>query len=329
MSDVYKLDRDWERGVIGYPDPAIEILDRRFAACIIPATAIQRLWTGGSWLEGPVWFGDMRTLLWSDIPNNRILRWSETTGRTDVFRSPSGFSNGQTRDQQGRLLSCLQGERCIARTEHDGRIVKLVTHHEGKRLNSPNDVIVDRAGAIWFSDPGYGINSDFEGDRADAELPTRVYRLDPVTGNCDVVLEDIARPNGLCFSPDQSRLYLVDTGCTDDPAYSREIMVFDVVDGTRLTNRRVLCDMAPARGDGIRCDVKGNLWAASSFGGPHQNGVKVFAPDGSAIGIIHLPEPCSNLCFGGRKNFTLFMTCGQSLYSLVTNTSAATFSAES
>jgi gluconolactonase len=323
MTDPYKLGRDWLDGVVGYPDPAVEVLDQRFTSCIIPASSIRRLWTGGRWVEGPVWFGDHQILLWSDIPNDRIMRWAQSTGSTEVFRTPSGFSNGQCRDHCGRLLSCLQGERKVVRTEHDGSITTLASHCDGKRLNGPNDIIVDPRGIIWFTDPGYGISSDFEGERAEPELPNRVYRLHPESRACEAVIDGVARPNGLCFSPDYRHLYLVDTGCTDDPSYSREILVFDISADGIPQNRRSFCDMAPARGDGIRCDRNGNLWAASSFGGPGQDGLKVFAPDGTMIGLIHLPEPCSNLCFGGRKSSTLFMTAGQSIYALITNTGPA------
>jgi gluconolactonase len=312
----YRLDRDWTADVIGYPDPAIEVRDPRFERWRLLPASLERLWTGGRWTEGPAWFGDARCLLFSDIPNERILGWSEVTGAVTVYREPSGCANGNTRNRQGRLVTCEQGNRRLTRTEIDGTLSVLMDRFEGQRLNGPNDVVVHPDGHVWFTDPGYGLLSNYEGRRAPFELPTRVYRLDPASGAASVVIETLTRPNGLCFSPDGARLYVVDTGCTDDPDHHRNIMVYDVADGARVLNERPFCDMAPGRSDGIRCDVDGNLWAASSFGGPDSNGVRIFAPDGTEIGMIHLPEPCSNLCFGGLKRNRLFMTGGQSLYSL-------------
>jgi gluconolactonase len=214
------------------------------------------------------------------------------------------------------LITCEQGDRQVTRTELDGTISVLIDSFDGKRLNAPNDVIVHQDGHVWFSDPGYGILSNYEGSRAPFELPTRVYRLDPSTGRATVAIEGLTRPNGLCFSPAFDRLYVVDTGCTDDPRHHRNIMVYDIESGAAAVNGRAFCDMSPGRSDGIRCDMDGNLWAASGFGGEDSNGVFVFAPDGTGIGRIHLPEPCSNLCFGGVKRNRLFMTGSQSLYAL-------------
>ncbi len=316
VNDLFGRDRDWAAGVVGYPDPAVEVLDPRFNVCRVLAAGIERLWTGGRWLEGPVWFGDARQLLFSDLPNDRILRWCAQTGQTTIFRTPTEFTNGNARDRQGRLLSCRQGDRSIARTEHDGTVTVLMDRFDGKRLNGPNDIICHPDGQIWFTDPGYGTLSDYEGHRGDAELPTRIYRLDPESGVAIVADESLRRPNGLCFSGDLRRLYAVDTGCTDDPGHSRQIQVFDVADSGRLRSRRDFCDMAPGRSDGIRCDSVGNLWAASGFGGAENDGVHVFAPDGTRIARIHLPEPCANLCFGGIKRNRLFMVASQSLYSI-------------
>lgn len=306
----------WGQTIVRYPDPAVEVLDERFLPSYLASAVVERLWTGGRWTEGPVWFGDGRFLLWSDIPNNRMLRWCEETGQVSVFRSPANYSNGNTRDLQGRLLTCEHGTRRLTRTEHDGSLTVLLDRFAQKRLNAPNDVIVAADGAIWFTDPGYGILLNYEGERAAFELPTNVYRLDPTTGQVTVVADDFAKPNGLCFSPDERLLYIVDTGATHTLGWPRHIRVFDVVDGRSLANGRVFVDTAPGLADGIRCDRAGNLWASAGWGGAGYDGVHVFAPDGDRIGRIHLPEACSNLCFGGVKKNRLFMTASQSLYAL-------------
>ena len=317
------MNRSWDGGPVRYPDPAIEILDPRFKNYAIGNSAVERLWTGCRWAEGPVWFGDGRYLLWSDIPNNRILRWTEETGEVSVYRSPSNNSNGNTRDKQGRLITCEHGARRVTRTEHDGTITVLMDRFEGKRLNAPNDVVVHEDGHVWFTDPGYGIILNYEGHRAAFELPTNVYRLNPDTGEATVVAGELEKPNGLCFSPDYSRLYLVDTGASHKPDHSRHIRVYDVVEGSSLANGRDFCDMAPGTSDGIRCDIDGNLWASAGWGGEGFDGVHVFSPDGGLIGRIHLPEVCANLCFGGVKKNRLFMAGSQSLYSLYVETQGA------
>lgn len=324
--DECRLDRDWTGGVVGYPDPAIEVLDPAYARFFIPAAAIERLWTGGRWTEGPVWFGDSRSLLFSDIPNERILCWSEVTGEVTVYRFPSNSANGNTRDRQGRLITCEQGTRSVTRTEIDGSVTVLIDRFDGKRLNSPNDAVVHPDGHIWFSDPGYGILSNYEGVIAEAELPTRVYRLDAETGEAEVATEELTRPNGLCFSPDYSLLYVVDTGCTDDATHHRNVIVYDVAGGRRLSKGRAFCDLAPGRSDGIRCDVHGNLWSASGFGGPATNGVQMFSPQGERVATIHLPEAVSNLCFGGIKRNRLFITGSQSLYALFVESQGVPYS---
>ncbi|OUC06562.1 gluconolactonase [Litorilinea aerophila] len=310
------VERDWEGGPVRYPDPAVEVLDERFRPYRLGNAAVERLFTGLRWGEGPAWFGDARHLIFSDIPNNRLLRWSEETGTVTVFRSPSNYANGNTRDRQGRLITCEHGTRRVTRTEYDGRITVLMDRYQGKRLNAPNDVVVHSDGAIWFTDPGYGSLLNYEGEKGEQELPPYVYRLDPVTGQATVVADDFVKPNGLCFSPDESRLYIVDTGVSHTPGGPSHIRVFDVVEGRRLTNGRVFVEMAPGTADGIRCDVDGNLWVAAGWGGPGYDGAHCYAPDGVRIGQVHLPEPCSNLCFGGVKKNRLFMTCGQSLYAL-------------
>jgi len=314
------MNRDWDHNFVRYPDPAVEVIDPRFEKYKLGTAAVERLWTGGRWTEGPVWFGDGRYLLFSDIPNNRMMRWSEETGQVSLFRSPANNSNGHTRDRSGRLISCEHRTRRVTRTEYDGSLTVLMDHFEGRSLNAPNDVVVYPDDHIWFTDPGYGILMNYEGHKAEFELPTRVYRLNPETGEATVATEELEKPNGLCFSPDYTKLYLVDTGASHKPDHPRHIRVYDVVDNARLVNGRVFCDMAPGLGDGVRCDIDGNLWAAATWGGEGYDGVHIFAPDGDLIGKIHLPEVCANLCFGGAKRNRLFMTASQSLYALYVET---------
>jgi gluconolactonase len=298
-----------------YPDPAIQIIDQSFARYRLASTKVERLATGFRWAEGPVWFGDGRYVLWSDIPNNRVMRWDEETGQTSVFRKPSNFANGHTRDRQGRLLTCEHGGRRVTRTEYDGTITIVADRYEGKPLNSPNDIVCKSDGSIWFTDPNFGILGYYEGYIAPSELPTNVYRVDGSTGRLTVVAGDIARPNGLAFSPDESRLYLVESGPP------RHIHVYDVIDGgTRLANRRLHIEVGPGTPDGFRCDVDGNLWCGWGMGQEGLDGVHVFNPDGKLIGQINLPERCANLCFGGTYRNRLFMAASTSLYSLYVNT---------
>jgi gluconolactonase len=306
-----------------YPDPAVEVIDPRFAKYKVGNAAVERLYTGTRWAEGPVWFGDGRFLLFSDIPNNRILRWLEDTGEVSVFRSPSNYSNGNFRDRQGRLLTCEHDSRRLTRTEYDGTITVLMDGYQGKKLNAPNDLAVHSDGAIWFTDPGYGIMSNYEGHKAPFELPANVYRLDPKTRELTVVASDMDKPNGICFSPDEKLLYIVDTGVPKRPTDPHQIRVYDVVDGVRLKNGRMFVDMSPGNSDGIRCDVDGNVWSAAGWAGENYNGVHVFAPDAKLIGKIHLPESCANLCFGGAKKNRLFMAASQSLYALYVGTEGA------
>ena len=309
--------------IIRYPDRRIETLDQRFARYKLPNAALEMLWTGGRWLEGPVWFGDGRYLLFSDIPNNRILKWEEETGAVSVFRKPSNNTNGNTRDRQGRLISCEHDTRRVTRTEHDGSIAVLIDEFDGRPLNAPNDVVVKSDGSVWFTDPGYGILMDYEGHRAEFELDTSVYRLDPESGDAAAVADDFSKPNGLCFSPDESLLYIVDTGRSDGPDHPTHIRVFDVVDGIRLTNGRVFADMDPGSSDGIRADRDGNIWSGACWGGEGYDGVHCYHPDGTLIGRIHLPAPCSNLCFGGARRNRLFMTVSQSLFAVYVETTGA------
>jgi gluconolactonase len=298
-----------------YPDADIAVLDPSFARFRVLG-GIERLYTGCRWAEGPVWFGDGRYLLWSDIPNNRILKWEEETGAVSAFRKPSSNANGNTRDRQGRLVTCEHEGRRVTRTEPDGAITVLCDNIGGRRLNSPNDLVVARDGAIWFTDPEFGILGYYEGQKAESELAPAVYRIDPNTGVAAVVADDIAGPNGLAFSPDESLLYVVASR-----ANPREILAYDVVDGRRLTNRRTLIDAGPGgTPDGFRVDVEGNLWCGWGMGTPELDGVRVFNAQGMPIGHIHLPERCANVCFGGRFRNRLFMAASRSLYALYVNT---------
>mgnify|MGYP006274117239 CR=1 FL=1 len=303
-----------------YPDPRIEALDKRFVYKQGNA-GIERIATGFRWTEGPVWFGDAGHLLFSDIPNNRILRWTEADGHLSVFRAPSNYTNGNTRDRQGRLLSCEHDARRVTRTELDGSLTVLIDRFDGKPLNAPNDIVVKSDGSVWFTDPGYGIDGPYEGHAADAELPRNVYRLDPATGRAAVVADDFVRPNGIGFSPDERRLYIVDTGISHGgPSHIR---VFDV-DGARLSNGRVFAeDFAPGMSDGLRCDADGNVWCSMGWGDRAEDGVRCYAPDGALIGKIHLPETCANLCFGGRKKDRLFVCGSTSVYAVYLNAQGA------
>ena len=323
MSTSSLAERDWSGGVVRYPDPAVEVLDDRFSKYRIGNAVVERLFTGCRWAEGPVWFGDARCLIWSDIPNNRMLRWTEESQEVSVYRCPSHHSNGNTRDRQGRLVTCEHTGRRVTRTEHDGSITVLMDSFEGKRLSSPNDVVVHSDGSVWFTDPGYGIMLNYEGKVAEAELPTRVYRLDPETREATIVADDFLRPNGLCFSPDEDLLYIVDTGRSHDPDGPSHIRVFDVTADNRLENGRIFVDMNPGMADGIRCDEDGNLWAAAGWAGPGFDGAHCYAPDGTRIGQIHLPEICANLCFGGAGKNRLFMAGSQSLYAVYVETTGA------
>ena len=302
-------------GIVRYPDPNIKILDPRFAPLVLGNAAVERIADGCRFTEGPVWFGDLRCLLWSDIPNDRIMKWEEETGAVSLFRKPSHYANGNTRDRQGRLITCEMDAQRLTRTEHDGRITVLADTFDGKKLTGPNDVVVKSDGSIWFSDNGAGIRGNYLGHKATPELPYRVYRIDARSGQTTIAVGDMERPNGLCFSPDENRLYVVDT-----PGGVKTTHVYDVVDdGTKLINGRVFFDASPGYADGIRCDTEGNVWAGFS-GGEGEDGAAVFAPDGKLIGRILLPERCANLCFGGRRRNRLFMAASQSIYALYVNT---------
>jgi gluconolactonase len=296
------------------PDPAIEILHPSFERYRLSSGTVERIAGGGRWTEGPVWLGDNRALLWSDIPNNRILRWDEETGAVSVFRKPSGQANGNTRDRQGRLITCEHGSRRVTRTEYDGAITVLLDAFDGRRLNSPNDVVVKSDGSIWFTDPTFGIVGYYQGEKAEAELPERVYRLDPETGQATVVAEGIDGPNGLAFSPDESKLYVVAS------RGERQILACEVRSGgTTLGPPQRFIATGAGTPDGFRCDIDGNLWCGWGMS-PELDGVRVFNPNGEPIGHIHLPERCANLCFGGRWRNRLFMASCSSIYAVYVNT---------
>jgi gluconolactonase len=302
----------------GYPDPAVQALDPSFNKYRLALASVERLSTGCRWSEGPVWVGDARCLLWSDIPNNRIMRWDEETGQTSVYRKPSNNANGNTRDRQGRLITCEHDTRRLTRTEYDGGITVLIDKLDGKPLNSPNDVVVKSDDSIWFTDPPFGVLGYYEGRMATPELPTNVYRLDPKIGRANMVTGDIPGPNGLAFSPDEKKLYVV--ASRDQPG--RTMRAFDVADDGKLSNGRVLFAAGDGTPDGFRVDIDGNLWCGWGMGGAN-DGVMIFNPEGKPIGKISLPERCANLCFGGLYRNRLFMAASHSVYSLYVNTQGA------
>ena len=309
--------RDWAgQHPLQYPDPDVVALDNRFRQYMVGNTPIKRLHTGTLWAEGPAWNGVGRYLIWSDIPNNVQMRWIEEDGHVTVFRNPSGNSNGNTFDYEGRQLSCEHGGRRVVRYEPSGAVTVIADKYQGKRLNSPNDIVVHPDGGIWFTDPIYGIRGNYEGFKADSETKEAVYRADAKTGQIDKVTDQPNQPNGLCFSPDYRKLYIADTGTP------RDITVWDV-DGKTLRNgkRFVQLDMpgtgTPSFADGIRCDVDGNIWAGA------RPGVQVIAPNGDRIGMIRMPETCANVCFGGARRNRLFMTGSQSLYAVYVETRGA------
>nr|WP_226816843.1 SMP-30/gluconolactonase/LRE family protein [Advenella sp. FME57] len=291
-------------------------MDPRFHALTLPLAALERLAGGSRWAEGPAWFGDWNCLLWSDVPNNRIMRWDAGTGQSQVFRSPSNYANGNTRDRQGRLITCEHLSRRVTRTEPDGRITVLADSYQGKRLNSPNDVVIKSDGSVWFTDPPFGIVGYYQGEQAEQQLPAAVYRIDPVNGQVTLVTDAVNGPNGLAFSPDESQLYVVESR-----AQPRNLLVFDLnADGTSLLGQRVLFDAGEGTPDGFRVDIHGNLWCGWGMGTADLDGVRVFSPQGELLGRIALPERCANLCFGGLHRNRLFMASCTSIYSLFVNT---------
>jgi gluconolactonase len=306
-----------------YPDPSVEVLDDAFRELRLYSASVEQLATGFRWAEGPVWFGDGRYLLFSDIPNNRILRWDDASGAASVFRAPADNANGHTRDREGRLVSCEHLTRRITRTEYDGRITVLADRFDGKRLNSPNDIVCAKDGSIWFTDPSFGISGYWEGEPAAQELPHAVYRLSP-QGELQQVLTDLKGPNGLAFSPDESELYVVESRAEPH----RRLWAYRVGTNGALGNKRLVIDAADGGAlDGIAIDVEGHVWCGWGSNGraPSEplDGVRVFDAAGKALGHIHLPERCANLCFGGAKRNRLFMAASHSLYALYVNVQGA------
>ena len=293
-----------------------ELTQPGFKALVLPNAQLEKLAEGFRWTEGPVWFGDRDEFLFSDLPNNRVMRWSEGGGLS-VFRRDSDFENGHTRDNEGRLISCSHRGRRIHRTEIDGTITSLVERYDGKRLNSPNDVVVKSDGTIWFSDPHYGIQTDYEGGKQEAELPANVYRFDPRDGSLRVVADDFQGPNGLCFSPDERRLYIVETGLQFAPDPVQHIRVFDVGDDGRLSGGRVFCTISPGNADGIRCDEEGRLWSSAG------DGVHCIDPGGELLGKILVPSTVANFTFGGRNRSRLFLCASHTVYAIYTNVRGA------
>ena len=330
-------ERDWSgNSPVRYPDPDIISLDPRFDKYKIGNTPIQRLATGYLWAEGCAWNGSSRYLVWSDIPNNRQLRFLDEDGHVSVFRSPAGNSNGNTFDFEGRQLSCEHGNRRVVRYEHSGKSTVLADKWNGKPLNAPNDIVVHPDGGIWFTDPGYGTMMNYEGNKGTLEIKEAVYRIDAKTAKMDLVSDEAEKPNGICFSPDYKKLYVADTG------KARDIRVWDVVEGKSLRNHRQFTSMAMPKqsivirdgassrniggnggSDGIRCDIDGNVWSAAGWVGDGYDGVHILSPEGQRIGMILLPEICANVCFGGAKRNRLFMAASQSLYAVYVETQGA------
>jgi len=298
-----------------------ETLDPRFSACLVHCERVERLWTGGRWCEGPAWFAAHRTLVWSDIPNNRMLRYDETNGTVGIFRQPANNANGNTVDREGRLITCEHLTRRVVRVEHNGAQTILAERWQGKRLNSPNDVVVRSDGSIWFTDPSYGILSDYEGQRAESEIGAcNVYRIDPVSGAVDLMADDFVKPNGLAFSPDESILYIADTGASHDINGPRHIRAMRVAaDGQRLVAsgeaQTVFAQCTNGMFDGFRVDQQGRLWASAA------DGVHAYASDGTLLGKIRIPEVVSNVCFGGEKRNRLYICGTSSLYAVYLNSS--------
>jgi len=294
-----------------------EVLDEGFRDCVNRTSHVQKLWTGARWTEGPAYFPAGKYLLFSDIPNDRIMRYDETDGAVSVFRSPCGYTNGHTVDRQGRLVSCEHGGRRVSRTEIDGATTVIAESYQGKKLNSPNDVVVKSDGSIWFTDPPYGILSDYEGHKAQQENGNNVYRVDGQSGAISVVADDFIRPNGLAFSVDEKKLYIVDSAGGRTKGQPKHIRVFDVAENGKLTGGKEFADCTAGRFDGMRLDTAGRIWAATD------DGVHCLDPDGTLIGKVKIPEICSNVVFGGAKRNMLYITATNSLYGVMLHVNGA------
>jgi len=301
------------------PGDFIEIRDKRFARLIHGSAGLDKLWSGGRWAEGPAYLAAGRYLVWSDIPNDRLMRWDETSGHVSVFEQPCRNQNGHTVDHQGRLIACEHRGRCVSRIEADGSRTVLADSYAGKRLNSPNDAVVKSDGSIWFTDPTYGIDSEYEGDAAPGEIgSSNVYRIDPTNGSVTLIVDDMVKPNGLAFSPDEGLLYVADTGFTHEPDCAPKIRVYPVgSDGRSVGNGTDFVLSEAGLFDGFRVDTNGNLWSSAA------DGVHCFAPDGTLIGKIRLPEVVANVCFGGRKRNRLFICATTSVFAYYVNARGA------
>jgi gluconolactonase len=303
---------------------SFEVLNDRFARYALGNVHLERLYTGCRWSEGPVYVPAGRYLLWSDIPNDRVMRWNESDGSVSVVQSPAMNANGHTLDRQGRVISCEHRGRCVSRIEHDGSRTVLVSHFQGRRLNSPNDVVVKSDHSIWFTDPTYGIDSNYEGDAGACEIgASQVYRIDPQSGQVSVVIDHMEKPNGLAFSPDEKFLYVVDTGVSHRPDGPRDVRRYALsADGCTVQGTgQLLASASVGLFDGLRVDVEGNLWLGAG------DGVHCLDPEGHLIGKIRVPEVVANVCFGGPKRNRLFICGTQSLYSIYVRTSGATWPA--
>lgn len=297
-----------------YPDANIIVLDKAFAKYKIGNAAIEEISTGYRWCEGPVYFPAMRCLLWSDIPNNKIMRYQEIDEHIGIFRTPSNFANGNSRDHLGRLITCEHGGRRVTRTEHNGKITVLAEAFDGRPLNAPNDLVADSRGNVWFTDPGYGIANNYEGYAANEELPRRVYRVDGQSGKLSVAIENLIRPNGIALNKNEDKLYVVNSAMGDEGKSA--VCVYDIEDDKVIGGTTFIDNFAPGTTDGIRFDEEGNLWCAMGWSTPAENGVRCYSPEGKLIGKIVLPEVCANLCFGGERGNRLYMTASTSVYAV-------------
>jgi gluconolactonase len=352
LAAVPLLARDFGKNAepIRYPEPDVIVLTDAFKKIKIGNAAIERLHTGMRWAEGPAWSGPGQYLMWSDIPNNAQMRYLPEDNHVSVLRKPSNYGNGNTFDPQGRQVTCEHETRRVVRYEPNGTVTILAEKFGGKPFNAPNDIVVHPDGGVWFSDPGYGALVEYEGKKAPLELKEAVYRIDPATAKIEMVTDVLYKPNGLCFSPDYKKLYICDTGATHYPKAPKNILMFDVTDGHKLSNAQQYCSMKMSAessvwrygdpkgtydvdkdknvaglADGIRCDTDGNIWVGSGWVGPGYDGVQIFSPEGERIGQILLPEICANICFGGQHRNRLFMAASQSLYALYVEATGAHF----